>query len=72
MQQAYRIHSHVSENGTINLENLPFPPGEEVEVIVLSERRAERGDRAYPLRGAPLVYEDPTDPVADSDWQALE
>lgn len=72
MQHAYRVHGQVSEDGTLKLENLPFRPGEEVEVIVLSERSAAQQEIRYSLRGAPLVFEDPTGPVADSDWHALE
>ncbi len=72
MPQAYRVHGQVSSDGTLKLENLPFQPGEEVEVIVLAEERRVREERRYPLRGKPLTYEDPTGPVAESDWQALQ
>lgn len=70
MQQAFRAHGHIAEDGTLKLENLPFEPGEEVEVIVLGEGRNAHQERRYPLRGAPLVYVDPTGPVGDADWQA--
>ena len=70
MQHAYRTHVQVSPDGTLKLENLPFQPGEEVEVIVLAEHRRARDEGRYPLRGKPLVYEDPTGPVAASDWEA--
>ncbi|MET0395778.1 MAG: hypothetical protein ABW277_03030 [Longimicrobiaceae bacterium] len=70
MQQAFRAHGHISQDGTLKLENLPFEPGEEVEVIVLAEARTASREGGYPLRGAPLVYEDPTGPVGDSDWEA--
>ena len=72
MPQAYRVHSQVSPDGTLTLDNLPFQPGEEVEVIVLAEERRARAERQYPLRGKPLTYENPTAPVADSDWQSLQ
>lgn len=72
MPQAYRIHGQVSSDGTLTLENLPFEPGEEVEVIVLAEERRAREERRYPLRGKPLTYPDPTAPIAESDWQALQ
>ena len=26
----------------------------------------------YPLRGTPVYYEDPTGPVAESEWETLE
>ncbi len=71
MAQAYRIHRQVESDGTLKLENLPFQPGEKVEVIVLAEERGARDERRYPLRGTPLIYHDPTAPVAESDWQTL-
>jgi hypothetical protein len=63
VQQAFRAHGHIAEDGTLRLENLPFEPGEEVEVIVLAEARSAGRERRYPLRGAPLIYDDPTGPV---------
>ena len=70
MQQAFCAHGPIAEDGTLKQENLPFEPGEEVEVIVLAEVRNAHRERRYPLRGTPLVYEDPTGPVGDADWQA--
>ena len=29
------------------------------------------GERTYPLRGVPVEYLDPAEPVAESDWSAL-
>ena len=72
VSQAYRTHSQVSPDGTLRLENLPFRPGEEVEVIVLAEERRARSERRYPLRGQPLTFEHPTEPVAGSDRQAFQ
>lgn len=71
MPQAFRIHGRVSPDGTLKLENLPFQPGEDVEVIVLADERKTRAERQYPLRGTPLTYADPTGPVAESDWHVL-
>jgi hypothetical protein len=72
MAQAYRVHGQVSPDGTLRLENLPFMPGETVEVIVLAEERRAREQRRYPLRGSPLTYENPTGSVGSSDWDALQ
>lgn len=72
MPEAYRTHIHVSPDGTLTLANLPFSPGEAVEVIVLAQERQVREERSYPLRGKPLVYVDPTAPVAASDWEPLQ
>ncbi|HEX8433331.1 MAG TPA: hypothetical protein VF625_18725 [Longimicrobium sp.] len=65
MPEAYRTHIHVSPDGTLTLDNLPFSPGEEVEVIVLAQERQVRAERRYSLRGQPLVYLDPTAPLAE-------
>lgn len=70
MQRTFRAHGHIAEDGSLKLENLPFAPGDEVEVIVLAEARDVPRERCYPLRGAPLIYEDPMGPVGDSDWEA--
>jgi hypothetical protein len=72
MPEAYRTHIHVASDGTLTLANLPFSPGEAVEVIVLAEERRTPEERRYPLRGKPLVFLDPTAPVADSDWETLQ
>jgi hypothetical protein len=70
--QAYRIETTVKEDGSLILEEVPFRAGEEVEVIVLARGRSlPQGDR-YPLRGKPLQYDDPTEPVAESDWDVLQ
>lgn len=68
--KAHRLRARIADDHTVTLEGLPFPPGEEVEIIVLSEARKDRKSR-YPLRGLPLEYERPTDPVAESDWEVL-
>ena len=69
--QAVRIETTIDENGEVRLTKLPFEAGEQVEVIVLS-RATRRGlGERLPLRGAPIEYERPTDPVAQEDWDAL-
>lgn len=35
-----------------------------------SPEEVERAAR-YPLRGTPVDYRDPTEPVADAEWEAL-
>lgn len=70
---AHRLETVVNQDGTLTLEDLPFKAGDAVEVIVLE--RAPSDDRAgsngYPLRGAPLTYNEPFDAVAEADWSAL-
>ena len=72
MLQAYHVRGHVSPDGTLVLENLPFRAGEEVEVIVLAEQPQVRAEREYPLRGTVITYEHPAAPVAEPDWRAIQ
>jgi hypothetical protein len=67
--QAYKVETTLSEDGTLVLTHLPFRAGDRLEVIILGEPKPEPADR-YPLRGAPLRYDDPTEPVAGDDWEA--
>lgn len=66
---ARRIEATTSPNGTLTLSELP--PGQAVEVIVLV-RQPEPAGPTYPLRGRPVEYLDPTEPVAAEDWEALK
>ena len=68
---AHRIETVVTHGGTLTLTDLPFQPGEQVEVIILSESSESSRQNAYALRGKPITYTDPTAPVAEGDWDAL-
>ncbi len=69
--QTYKLAAKIGEARDLHLAQLPFPPGEEVEVVV-RYRAAPRPDDPYPLRGLPYSYERPTDPVAEDDWELLK
>ena len=68
--QAHRIEVTLTEDGTLTLEHLPFQAGEAVEVIVLPNLALSSSPGEYPLRGTPLSYREPTEPVAEQDWEA--
>ena len=70
--QAHRIETTLTQNGTLTLDNLPFQAGESVEVIVLPHALSPILPDPYSLRGAPLHYQDPTEPVAQQDWESLK
>jgi hypothetical protein len=70
--QAYRVETTVAQDGTLTLSNLPLRAGEAVEVIILVQPSAMRGHQRYPLRGMPVRYIDPTEPVAPADWEAAQ
>lgn len=48
----------------LTLENLPFPSGEQVEVIILLRSPRQNSANQYLLRGTPIQYTDPTEPVS--------
>jgi hypothetical protein len=66
---AHRIETTINQDQTILLENLPFHSGENVEVIILARPLQETKQDRYPLRGTVVEYIDPTEPVAQNDWE---
>lgn len=70
MVQAYRLEVVIEEDGTLTLQDLPFRAGERVEVIVLEQASKSDGAIRYPLHGTPVMYADPTEPVAEDDWES--
>lgn len=64
MLEAFRVRTRVSPSGSVTLEGLPFPPGADVEAIVIAEERSGETGARYPLRGTPYRLVDPTSPVA--------
>ncbi|QTN32041.1 hypothetical protein HZ994_06755 [Akkermansiaceae bacterium] len=68
--QAHRAETTLSEDGVITLRGIPFRRGESVEVIVLPFATAPSNGSRYPLRGKPVTFLAPTEPVADTDWEA--
>jgi hypothetical protein len=69
MTLAHRIEAVLSEDGKL-LDHLPFQAGQAVEVIVLPAARP--APPAHTLRGTVLHYDQPTAPVAEADWGALQ
>ena len=66
--QAHRIETTLTQNGTLTLDHLPFQAGEAVEVIVLPHMPLTTPPDRYSLRGTPVQYQDPMEPVAEQDW----
>ncbi len=69
---AHRVETVLSEDGVVTLRDVPFRRGESVEVIVLPFPSPAGSADRYPLRGKPVTLAAPTEPVADSDWEAAE
>ena len=72
MTHPHRAEVVLSEDSKLTLSNLPFHAGDAVEVIIFPRSRQGNGANRYPLRGQPLHYEQPTEPVALEDWEALQ
>ena len=70
--QAYRVETHVQQDGQLTLPNLPLHAGEAVEVIILVRTPQATVSNAYPLRGTALTYQNPTEPVAADTWEATQ
>jgi hypothetical protein len=69
---AYRVETIISPFGELQLTALPFRPGEAVEVIILATNDKHDVLTDFPLKNTVLKYEDPTEPVAEDDWDVLQ
>jgi hypothetical protein len=85
---AHRVEATLNQDGKLVLEDLPFRAGAVVEVIIRENDTKSNGDlghlimfksmtksceaASYPLRGAVIKYEAPTEPVGVEDWDALK
>jgi len=67
---AHRVETIIQDDRTIRVVDVPFYAGEVVEVIILPHQPSTTGAKSYPLRGTPVDYRDPFQPVAESDWDA--
>ena len=67
--QDYRVETRVSNDGSLTINDVPFQPGDRVEVIIRS--RNQGPSKSYALRGMPIKYSDPFASVAEEDWEAL-
>jgi hypothetical protein len=70
MTPAHRIEVVLAEDGKLSLEHLPFRAGQAVEVIILPAAHTPSPSQA--LTGTVLRYDEPTAPVAEGDWEALQ
>lgn len=69
--RAYRVEKKVAANGELYLNALPFQKGDLVEVIILTCEEKVHKLASISLRGKVIEYIDPTEPVAQNDWELL-
>jgi len=70
--QTYRTEITVPENGVLTLDSLPFQARDVVEIIVRLREHKKSLKDSYPLRGKIIRYDDPTEPVAQNEWEVLK
>jgi hypothetical protein len=69
--QDYRVETTVERDGSVTIKGVPFQAGDQVEVIVRSQKAGEGNGKRYPLRGKPFRYTNPFDGVGEQDWGVL-
>jgi len=67
-----RVYATLTQDSTLVLHGLPFKAGSTVEVVIRQEPTMQSDTDRYPLRGVPIDYADPTEPVAHADWEAAQ
>ena len=65
----FSIQTSIKKGKRVELKNLPFAEGEQVEVVLVRLPKPSSTKR-YPLRGQGIRYDAPTEPVAVRDWDA--
>ena len=68
--ESHRIEATLERDGTITLNDLPFHAGQTVEVVIVSKAEEPHRPRGYTLRGTPISYADPFEPVGVVDWES--
>jgi hypothetical protein len=56
----------------LTIKNLPFNAGEKIEVIIIPRSKFKTDKKKYPFWGKPIKYPNPTDPVAEADWDVYK
>lgn len=69
--QTYHIETVIQQDGTLILDHLPLKAGAIIQVIIQVQPGVSSHSDRYPLRGMPVLYLNPTEPVAESDWSAM-
>jgi hypothetical protein len=69
--RTYQVEKVIPKTGVLTIDTLPFQAGEIVQVIILARDTDIGGNERFPLTGTVLVYDDPTEPVAENDWEIL-
>ena len=69
---AYKTEIIMEKSGMLNLQELPFEAGDNVEVIILKKKGNNKKKKEYPLWGTPVEYIEPEEPAAIDEWEVLK
>ena len=65
------VQATVGAHGSVVLDQLPYEPGQRVEVTISPiVSAATEGMPRYPLSGMKVEYEGPFESVAEDDWES--
>ena len=70
--QVYAYELTMKKKGTLTLKDLPLEAGEKIEVIIIPRSSQQQSEKRYPFWGKPITYLDPTEPIDEADWEALQ
>lgn len=70
--KVYAYEHTIDQNGVLTIKNLPFNTGEKIEVIIIPRFKPKVDEKQYPFWGKPITYHNPTEAVAESDWEVLK
>ncbi len=70
--QAYAYELTMNKSRVLTLKNLPFDEGEIIDVIIIPRSKPRSDKKRYPFWGKPITYLNPTDPVAEADWEVYK
>jgi len=71
MKAPVRIKRHL-DSETLHLPEIRELVGHDVEIVVSEIEPELAAKERYPLRGSVLRYDQPFEPVAEDDWEAIE
>lgn len=66
------LETTIDQDGMITLRDLPFHVGDRVFIVINKLIELKTKYPPYSLRGTTYRYDNPTDPVAEDDWEALK
>ena len=71
--ETFKTVTTVKKNHKIEIENVPFENGMDVEIEVsLNNKNKKNENNNYILRDKLIKYDDPYKPVAEDDWDVLK